>query len=326
MVQIEKISGDAPYLPIAGENAVLPARTRRWHILVFLAPALLVYTVIMIVPLVDTLRLSLFRSVDRVPEFVGLDNFAVLFFDPRWSEHFWQALRNNTYFFAFHMLVQNPIGIALAALLSLPGLRGQAFYRAAFFLPTMLSFVIVGFTWKLILSPLWGVAPVLLGAIGLKSWFHPWLGQDSTALTTLCLISVWQYVGIPMMLIYAALLAIPHEVVEAAELDGVTGFAQFWKIKLPLILPTIGICSILTFVSNFNAFDLIYTVQGALAGPNFSTDILGTFLFRTFFGNQLQLGDPNMGATIATMMFLIILAGVSVYLFGIHTRMRRYQF
>jgi raffinose/stachyose/melibiose transport system permease protein len=264
--------------------------------------------------------------VDRVPEFVGLDNFAVLFFDPRWSEHFWQALRNNTYFFAFHMLVQNPIGIALAALLSLPGLRGQAFYRAAFFLPTMLSFVIVGFTWKLILSPLWGVTPVLLGAIGLKSWFHPWLGQDSTALTTLCLISVWQYVGIPMMLIYAALLAIPHEVVEAAELDGVTGFAQFWKIKLPLILPTIGICSILTFVSNFNAFDLIYTVQGALAGPNFSTDILGTFLFRTFFGNQLQLGDPNMGATIATMMFLIILAGVSVYLFGIHTRMRRYQF
>ena len=264
MVQIEKISGDAPYLPIAGENAVLPARTRRWHILVFLAPALLVYTVIMIVPLVDTLRLSLFRSVDRVPEFVGLDNFAVLFFDPRWSEHFWQALRNNTYFFAFHMLVQNPIGIALAALLSLPGLRGQAFYRAAFFLPTMLSFVIVGFTWKLILSPLWGVTPVLLGAIGLKSWFHPWLGQDSTALTTLCLISVWQYVGIPMMLIYAALLGIPHEVVEAAELDGVTGFAQFWKIKLPLILPTIGICSILTFVSNFNAFDLIYTVQGAL--------------------------------------------------------------
>jgi raffinose/stachyose/melibiose transport system permease protein len=326
MVQIEKISGDAPYLPIAGENAVLPARTRRWHILVFLAPALLVYTVIMIVPLVDTLRLSLFRSVDRVPEFVGLDNFAVLFFDPRWSEHFWQALRNNMVFFAFHMLLQNPIGIALAALLSLPGLRGRAFYRTAFFLPTMLSFVIVGFTWKLILSPLWGVTPVLLGAIGLKSWFHPWLGQDSTALTTLCLISVWQYVGIPMMLIYAALLAIPHEVVEAAELDGVTGFAQFWKIKLPLILPTIGICSILTFVSNFNAFDLIYTVQGALAGPNFSTDILGTFLFRTFFGNQLQLGDPNMGATIATMMFLIILAGVSVYLFGIHTRMRRYQF
>ena len=326
MAQIESISGDAPF-PAGTESAVLPGRgARRWHIAVFLAPALLVYTAIMIVPLVDTLRLALFRSVEHAPVFVGLDNFRVLLSDERWSGHFWLALRNNFYFFALHLLLQNPIGIALAALLSLPGLRGRAFYRTAFFLPTMLSFVIVGFTWKLILSPLWGVAPKMLGAVGLRSLFHPWLGQESTALTTLTLISIWQYVGIPMMLIYAALLAIPDEVVEAAELDGVTGVSQFWKIKLPLVLPTIGICSILTFVGNFNAFDLVYTVNGALAGPNFSTDILGTFLFRTFFGNQLQLGDPNMGATIATVMFLIILAGVSVYLFGIQTRMRRYQF
>ncbi len=79
-------------------------------------------------------------------------------------------------------------------------------------------------------------------------------------------------------------------------------------------------------MANFNAFDLIYTVEGALAGPNYSTDILGTFLFRTFFGNQLQLGDPNMGATVATVMFGIILAGVAAYLFGIQRRMRRYQF
>lgn len=326
MTQIEKLAAEAPFVPLAAETAETPRQGRRWFILVFLAPALLVYTALMIVPLIDTLRLAFYRSVDGTATFVGADNFRTLFFDSRWSEHFWQALRNNVYFFVFHILLQNPIGIALAAMLSLPRLRGQAFYRTAFFVPTMLSFVIVGFTWKLILSPIWGVAPSLLGAIGLRSWFHPWLGQEATALTTLALISVWQYVGIPMMLIYAALLAIPDEVIEAAELDGVTGFAQFWRIKLPLIVPTIGICSILTFVGNFNAFDLIYTTQGALAGPNFSTDILGTFLFRTFFGNQLQLGDPNMGATIATMMFLIILAGVAAYLFGIQRRMRRYQF
>jgi raffinose/stachyose/melibiose transport system permease protein len=193
-------------------------------------------------------------------------------------------------------------------------------------MPTMLSFVIVGFVWKLILSPLWGVAPSLLTAVGLKFLFGPWLGQETTALTALSLVSVWQYVGIPMMLIYAALLSIPDEVIEAAECDGVTGMAQFWKIKLPLVLPAIGLVSILTFVGNFNAFDLIYVSQGALAGPNFSTDILGTFLYRTFFGHQLQLGDPHMGATIATVMFLIILAVVSFYLLVIQRRMRRYQF
>lgn len=298
----------------------------RWHIAVFLAPAVLIYTLVMILPLFGTLQLSLFRSIDREQVFVGLDNFRVLFFDPRWSASFWNALWNNVWFFIIHMLVQNPIGIVLAALLSSPRLRFRGFYRTAIFVPTILSFVIVGFIWKLILSPLWGVAPNLLDLVGLKSLFTPWLGKEEYALTTLGLISVWQFVGIPMMLIYAALLSIPDEVLEAAEMDGITGMAQFWKVKLPLILPSIGIISVLTFVGNFNAFDLIYASQGAMAGPNFSTDILGTFLYRTFFGFQLQLGDPNMGATIASMMFLIILTGVCIYLFAIQRRLRRYQF
>ncbi|MBZ9672741.1 carbohydrate ABC transporter permease [Mesorhizobium sp. ES1-3] len=303
-----------------------PKRPFRWHIAVFLAPAVLVYTAIMILPLAGTLQLSLFRNVEQSQIFVGLDNFRTLFGDPNWSVNFWNALRNNLWFFIIHMLVQNPVGVLLAALLSSPKLRFSAFYRTAIFVPTILSFVIVGFAWKLILSPLWGVAPHLLDFVGLKSLFTPWLGKEQYALTALSLVSVWQFIGIPMMLIYAALLSIPEEVIEAAECDGITGLSQFWKIKLPLILPSIGIISILTFVGNFNAFDLIYTAQGALAGPNYSTDILGTFLYRAFFGFQLQVGDPNMGATIATIMFLIILGGVCVYLFLIQTRLRRYQF
>ncbi len=298
----------------------------RWHIAVFLAPAVLVYTAIMIVPLFATLNLALFTRTETGTAFAGLANFATLFGDPRWSGAFWNALGNNAWFFAVHMLVQNPIGIALAALLSSKHLRFSAFYRTAIFIPTILSFVIVGFAWKLILSPIWGIAPSMLDVIGLRGLFAPWLGQPETALTTLALVSVWQFVGIPMMLIYAALLSIPDEVIEAAEMDGITGWAQFWKIQLPLILPSIGIISVLTFVGNFNAFDLIYASQGALAGPDYATDILGTFMFRTFFGFQLQLGDPHMGATIATAMFLIILIGVGVYLFAIQTRLRRYQF
>ena len=90
--------------------------------------------------------------------------------------------------------------------------------------------------------------------------------------------------------------------------------------------PTIGLISILTFVGNFNAFDLIYSVKGALAGPNFATDILGTFFYRTFFGFQLQLGNPTMGATVATVMFFIILVGVCLYLFVVQRRLRRYAF
>lgn len=299
---------------------------RRWHIVVFLAPAVLVYTAIMIYPLFGTLRLALFTSIDREQVFIGLDNFRTLFGDERWSSSFWNALKNNTWFFVVHMIVQNPLGIAIAAMLSSSALRFSNFYRTAIFIPTILSFVIVGFAWKLILSPLWGIAPEMLDAVGLKFLFKPWLGKEEYALTTLALISVWQFVGIPMMLIYASLLSVPDEVLEAGECDGITGMSAFWKIKLPLILPSIGIISILTFVGNFNAFDLIYTTQGALAGPNYSTDVLGSFLYRTFFGFQMQLGDPNMGSAIAMMMFLVILIGVCIYLFGIQTRMRRYQF
>jgi raffinose/stachyose/melibiose transport system permease protein len=164
-----------------------------------------------------------------------------------------------------------------------------------------------------------------LKAVGLGFLYGPWLGLESTALITVSLISVWQFLGIPMILFYTSLIAIPDELIEAARVDGASGWQTFWNIKFPLILPTVGVVSILTFVGNFNAFDLIYTMKGALAGPNFSTDIMGTLFYRTFFGQQLQLGNPTMGATVATMMFLIILAGVLIYTFLYQRRVVSYE-
>jgi len=152
------------------------------------------------------------------------------------------------------------------------------------------------------------------------------LGNESSALVTLSLISVWQNVGIPMMLFLAALIRIPRGLIEAAQVDGASGWWIFWRVQFPLILPTVGIVAILTFIGNFNAFDLIYATQGALAGPNFATDILGTFFFRTFFGFQLRPGDPHMGATVAGVMLLIILAGVLLYLYGWQRRIEEVQY
>lgn len=313
--------------PVSQVVASMPRARLVGLIALFLGPAVAVYAIFSIYPLIATMALSTYTTdTEGAYHFVGLQNFTTLLTDAIWSKPFWNAARNNLIFFIVHMLVQNPIGIALAGLLSLPGLKLKGLYRTLIFLPTMLSVVIVGFAWNLILSPLWGVAEGALKAVGLGSLFHPWLGLPSTALVTLALISVWQFVGIPMMLIYAALLNIPDELVDAARVDGLGHFRIFLHIKLPLVLPTIGLISILTFVANFNAFDLIYSVKGALAGPNFASDILGTFFYRTFFGNQLQLGNPTMGAAVATVMFFIILAGVCAYLFLVQSRMRRYAF
>tara|TARA_R110002020_G_scaffold60594_8_gene163997 strand:- start:2485 stop:3420 length:936 start_codon:yes stop_codon:yes gene_type:complete len=311
---------------MANQHHIKLRKPVRWHIGVFLAPAAGVYTTVMVVPLIVTLVQAFYGADGDRSAFVGVANFLRLFSDSHWSDGFWRALGNNTWFFIIHMLVQNPVGVALAALLSQRTLAFRSVYRTAIFVPTILSFVIVGFVWKLILSPLWGVTPTVLGSVGLDWMFGPWLGMEGSALTTLGLISVWQFVGIPMMLIYAALLSIPGEVLDAAECDGITGMAQFWKIQLPLVLPSIGMISILTFVGNFNAFDLVYVTQGAVAGPNGATDLLGTYLYRTFFGFQMQQGDPNMGSTVASVMLLILLAVVCAYLWLVQSKLRRYQF
>jgi raffinose/stachyose/melibiose transport system permease protein len=298
-------------------------RKRRYYIPIFLAPAVIIYTVFMIIPLIDSLRLSFFTiTPDNKEVFNGVQNYVTLLTNPQFADAFKNALGNNIRFFLVHM--QNSIGLLLAALLASPG-RGRGTYRTLIFMPTVLSVVIIGFIWQLILNPLWGVSEGILKAIGLGALYKPWLGLEPSALLTLSLISVWQFVGIPMLLFYVALIGIPEELLEAARVDGSSSWGIFWRVKFPLILPTVGIVGILTFVGNFNAFDLIYTVKGALAGPNFASDIMGTLFYRTFFGFQLQMGSSTMGATVATMMFLIILAGVMVYLFAWQRRVQSYE-
>jgi raffinose/stachyose/melibiose transport system permease protein len=298
---------------------------RPWQLALFLAPAVIVYSLFSALPLIQTLAQGFFSGDDNGNvAFVGLDNFRTILLDPDWSAGFLNAMANNAKFFCIHMLFQNPVGLLLATLFSLKGLRGARTYRTLIFLPTLLSVVIIGFIWQLILSPLWGVGEKLMGFAGLADFFAPWMGQEETALATLSLISVWQYVGMPMMLIYAALLAVPEEIVEAAHVEGASALRIFWQIKLPLIYPTLGLVTILTFVANFNAFDLVYSIKGALAGPNYSTDILGSLFYRTFFGYQAQVGNAYLGSAVATLMFLVILAGVGVYFVGVQRRLTRF--
>ena len=306
-----------------------------YHILVFLFPACFIYTVFMIYPLFDTIRISLYtqnimgENIDNtgsVRTFIGLRNYYDLLFNDTWSWHFWNALKNNTYFFLLHVSVQTPVGLLIAGFLSSRELKFKNTYRTLIFLPAMMSIVIVGYLFNLILSPLWGIPQTILGTVGLGDLVQPWLGLKGPALITISLISIWQFVGIPMMLFYAALLNIPDEILDAAKIDGSSPISTFWRIKFPLILPTVGLMCILTYVGNYNAFDLIFAMKSLYAGPEYSTDLMGTFFYRTFFGFQMQLGNPTMGATVASTTFGIILVGVLIYLFAFQRRITRYQY
>jgi raffinose/stachyose/melibiose transport system permease protein len=293
-----------------------------FHIVIFILPAFLCYSIFMAFPLLDSLRLSLLSFAnDGSATYVGLANFERLFTDEFWSFRFWNALQNNLIFFGIHLVVQNPIALLLAVILTRRGLRGVPVFRTILFAPTTLSYVIVGFAWQLMLNPTWGILDGPLQALGLPNAL---LGRTETALVTVSLVSVWQFIGLPMMLFVASLLAINEELIDAAMVDGANAWNTFWQIKFPLILPTIGIVTVLTFVGNFNAFALVYVMQGSQGDPNLSTDILGTFFFRTAFGaGGAAVPNFGMGTAIATMMFMIILLGVALYLFGVQRRLVR---
>ncbi|PZV35792.1 ABC transporter permease [Mesorhizobium kowhaii] len=281
----------------------------------FVLPALAVYLVFAVLPLATSIVMSFFQTSGTSSDtFVGLANYERLFTHPTISGRFWNALLNNMQYFAIHLIVEVPMGLLLAALLTSGKLaRSEGIYRTLLFIPATLSVVIVGFVWRLIINPLWG----LVG--------FPLLGTESTALTTISLMSVWQYFGIPMVFLYSALLAVPNELVEAANIDGAGGWTTFWKIKFPLIAPQFGLIAILTYIWTFNGFDLVFALNGSAPGPNYSTDILGTYFYRTFFGSSGQLADLDLGAAVATIIFLTVLLVTAAYFWLIQRRLKSYS-
>ena len=282
-----------------------------WYL--YLIPALVLYVVFMAFPLVDSIRISFFTfdSAAHKNIFIGLKNYIDLFTNSEYSLRFWSAFKNTWYFFLIHMIAQNCLAIIFALLLTSKDFRASRFYQTIIFLPVTFAVLITGYLWKLLLNPQWGAFAALLNMAGLGSMIKPWLGDEHTALTAVGLVSAWQWMGIPTMMFYAALQTIPYDVIEAAEIAGANMWQKVTRIKIPMILPVIGIVAILTFVNNFNAFDVIFAMENANGAPQYSTDIMGTLFYRIGIAGQHPVGIPNpgLGAAIATVTFLMLLAG-----------------
>ena len=202
-------------------------------------------------------------------------------------------------------------GIVFAVLLTNTNMRGRKIYQTIIFVPTTFAVLVTGYLWKLLLSPVWS-KPFLTG-MGLGALAKPWLGMESTALLFVSLISCWQWIGIPTMMFVAALRNINEDIYEAAYIDGASGWQVFWGIKLPLLKPIIGMITILTFVNNFNAFDIVFAMENVNGAPGYSTDLIGTLFYRLGIAGQHPIGipDPGMGAAVSTLIF-IMLAIVSI--------------
>ncbi|HZG17643.1 MAG TPA: sugar ABC transporter permease [Candidatus Bathyarchaeia archaeon] len=291
---------------------------RSWLIHLFPLPALILYLMFVLYPLFSAFTYSLYdwKGIAK-GAFVGLDNFTTLFTQDPFNEMFWRAIQHNLIYFVIEMIVQNGLGFLLAYIIYRK-IRGAELLKAAYFLPRLLSVIIVGFLWKLILNPNFGALNTILSKLGLESWAKPWLGDPDTALYAIILVNCWFGIGFAVLVFLAGLQSIPAELIEAARLDGANRFRLLRSVILPLCMPSITIMSVLTFIQAFEAFELVYAMQGSMGEPVYSTDTLAVYFYRLAFGggggtDTVAIG---LGSALAVVLFLIVasVSAISLYL------------
>lgn len=278
-------------------------------VLLFVLPAFALFAVVLLYPMASALGYSLFewRGGTNLVGFAGLDNFVTLFTEQPFVDQLPRAFLHNIAVFAGTLLLQNSIGLFLAVQLHRLG-RMRRVFQVLYTTPYLVSPLVVGYLWTLLLSPTFGPVNAALEAAGLESLALPWLGDPTTALPVLILVSVWQWIGFPVLLYGAALGGIAPELDDASSVDGASGWQRFRHITLPLLTPVIGTVSILTFIGAMETFTLPYAFGGATGSPAGATDVLSLLFFRVSF----QSGASNalgISSALATLLFLFILGG-----------------
>ncbi|TMR12788.1 sugar ABC transporter permease [Nonomuraea turkmeniaca] len=278
-------------------------------VVLFILPAFALFAAVLLYPMASALGYSLFewRGGANLVRFNWFENFVVLFTEQPYVEQMPRAFLHNIAIFAGTLVLQNSLGLFLAVQLHKLG-RMRRLFQVLYTTPYLVSPLVVGYLWTLLLSPSFGPVNAALEWLGLESLAVSWLGEPTTALPVLILVSVWQWIGFPVLLYGAALGAIPPELSDAASVDGADGWRRFRHVTLPLLTPVIGTVSILTFIGGMETFTLPYAFGGATGSPAGATDVLSLLFFRVSF----QSGASNalgVSSALATLLFLFILGG-----------------
>lgn len=279
-------------------NGSGPLRRRARAGRLFVAPNLTAVAVFMIFPLVFSLYMS-FQSWDvfRPPKFVGLKNFRELFTsDPL----FLIAIRNTVIFTVGTVVPTVVISLVVAALLNRK-VRGIGVFRTIVFLPLAISSVVMAVVWQFVFNTDNGLLNIMLGWVGIGP--IPWLVDPNWAMASLCVVSVWRAVPFATVILLAAMQGVPESVYEAAKIDGAGEVRQFAFITVPLIRGAISFVVVISIIHAFQAFDLVYVLNGANGGPESATYVLGIMLFQHAF-SFLEFGYAS---ALAWVMFAILL-------------------
>jgi ABC-type sugar transport system permease subunit len=267
----------------------------------FLCPALFFYFAFIIYPVLVTFFNSfhiLRQDLGLAYEFVGLQHFKEILTS---DEGCWRAARNSLIWGIVAPIVDMPLALALALVLhaKVPFAR---FFRTVWFTPLLMSYPVVGVMWLWIYNYDWGIANLVLRAIGLGKYAQAWLANPTTALPALILVTTWMFAGFNMVVMLAAIHAIPLEYLEAARVDGAGTWHRLIHIIVPLLRPTMVNLAILDFIGKMKQFALVWVMTRG--GPMWGTETVATYVIkRAFEWKTLDLGYPS---AIAVIWFIII--------------------
>jgi len=272
-------------------------RARRiWiGVIPFLLPALVLYVVFVLFPIVQAVHFSLFKWNGLTPltNFIGLANYQRALADPA----FLGAISHNALIIGLSIVIQIPFALGLALVLN-RRFRGRAILRLLFFVPYVISEVITGIIWQLLLQPD-GPIDGAMRSVGLGDLYQPWLADPSTVLLALFVIISWKYFGFHMILLLAGLQGIPRELEEAAAVDGATRGQAIRFITLPLLGPTIRVSVFLSMIGALQLFDVVWVTTGG--GPVNASNTMATYMIDWGF-KRYQLG---YGSAIAVILFVL---------------------
>lgn len=248
-------------------------------IFLFLLPTLILFIGIIIIPIIMSTYYSL-HDWDGFNELKWNDfgNYVELFTNE--AVNFPQALLNAVIFALLSVFIQLPFSLLLALLLS-KGRRGSRFFLSVYFIPVIMSTVVIGQLWLKIYNPEYGILNVALEAVGLESWTKVWLGDRSTALIATFIPILWQYTGYHMILMYAGIKSVPPELREAALIDGASEWQINRKVIIPMIRPVLRVCVIISVTGSLKVFDLIFILTNG--GPAHATEVPSTLMVSMMF-------------------------------------------
>lgn len=303
-------AGDGTTPPPAARPAGTPPRRgadwrKRAEIAVLTGPAILLFLTFVIVPVLMAAYYGFFRWKGFGPptDFAGLQNYVSILTDPTFHD----AVRHNAVIVVLSLVIQGPVAILFALLMN-QKIRGRSVIRMLIFVPYVISEVIVGTGWALMMSDT-GALNTLLGKIGLTGMQHSWLADPSIAMGTLMLILTWKYVGFAVILMLAGLQSIPEELYEAAAIDGATFWQQQLRITLPLLGPTIRIWAFLSIIGALQLFDLVNIIWGQYVAATAGTSTMATYMYL----NGHLAGNYGFGSAVAVVLFLISLVVALIY-------------